>query len=839
MNKINKEKRNYLILFLSVILIVFLTTRFQYKFGSNTDWINQHTVIPEYFRNLFYDTGKLLPNLALSYGGGQNIFNLSYYGLLSPLILPSYLLPFVSMEKYMVVTNIMNLVITAILFYKWLKNHKCNDTVCLITSLLFILAPPLIFHMHRHIMFVNYMPFLVMSLMGVDKLIEKNDRPLLILSIFLMIMTSYYYSVCGIIVVSLYYLYRYIDSKDKVNFKDLILDGLKYVFYVFIAVFMSGILLLPTAYTLTSGRNEAVSQISLLKLFTPYLKIYKLFCGTYSIGISMIGFVALLYLFYTKKKSNIVLATSSSVVIGLPLFMYILNGGLYLREKCFIPFIPLFAYIIAIFIDNLLKDKVDTKKFAIFVSLISIPMYYYNQRQLCYVYLLGLIIILALYKKKKYMKNIFISLILLVAFITTGYEAVKEQLEDEAVSNTMYNEIFSDNIENEIKKALNNDSSFYRSNNLIYPTKTVNKIYNNNYYTTTIYSSTYNYNYLDFVRHTYKTSMLEYNYFLVPASNNILFNSLMGVKYSFSNYDLGMGYTKIDDNTYINNLVLPIIYESNNIINEKEFANYDYPYQTELLLKNVVTKSSTKNKKDSTITKEDIDYVLLENDGVEIENTDNSYTLTVKDKGYLKIKLTNALKNKFLFINLYGLQENSCKTGDNISIKINNVENILTCKTWGYDNKNNDFKYVISNNNIEYLDIELNKGTFNIDKIETYTLDYNDIKDINENINGIEITSIENDSIKGTINIKNNDSYLVTSIPYDKGYKVLIDNKLTSHEEVNEGFIGLPITKGEHKIEIKYTSPYLNIGKILSIIGTISFVVILIIDIKKKKSITN
>ena len=32
-------------------------------FGSNMDWINQHTVIPEYFRNYFYETGKLIPDV--------------------------------------------------------------------------------------------------------------------------------------------------------------------------------------------------------------------------------------------------------------------------------------------------------------------------------------------------------------------------------------------------------------------------------------------------------------------------------------------------------------------------------------------------------------------------------------------------------------------------------------------------------------------------------------------------------------------------------------------------------------------------------------------------------
>ena len=59
-------------------------------FGSKVDWISQHSVLPDYFRQLFYETGNLFPNFAPDIGGGQNIYNFSYYGLFSPLILLSY-----------------------------------------------------------------------------------------------------------------------------------------------------------------------------------------------------------------------------------------------------------------------------------------------------------------------------------------------------------------------------------------------------------------------------------------------------------------------------------------------------------------------------------------------------------------------------------------------------------------------------------------------------------------------------------------------------------------------------------------------------------------------------
>ena len=50
--------------------------------------------------------------------------------------------------------------------------------------------------------------------MGVDRLLKNNKPNLLIISTFLLIMTSYYYSVCGLIVIGIYYLFEYLNKQD-------------------------------------------------------------------------------------------------------------------------------------------------------------------------------------------------------------------------------------------------------------------------------------------------------------------------------------------------------------------------------------------------------------------------------------------------------------------------------------------------------------------------------------------------------------------------------------------------------------------------------------------------
>ncbi len=824
-----KKHLNYLILIITILVGVLFTTKFSNVFGSDTDWINQHTVIPEYFRMLFYKTGRLLPNLVLAYGNFQNIYNFSYYGLLSPIILLSYFFPFLSMTNYITFINIIILIVSAILFYNFLEKHQIDNQINLTTSLLFILAAPFIFHMHRHIMFVNYMPFLIMSLMGVDSLLEKNKKTLLIISIFLMIMTSYYYSVGGIVVVGIYYLYAYLNKTPKFETKKFISHLFYFIFLILIAILMSGILLFPTLNTLLLGRGSSDTTTGLLSLLIPNLKFHKIFNGTYAIGLSLIGFIALLYLFYTKKKNNIIIGTIISLILFIPIFCYILNGGLYLREKCFIPFLPLCSYFIALFLKDLFNNKINIKKFIIYLLVILLPLYYFNQKSYCYYILVGFIIVLGLFKKFHLKKIVAIYLVIVSSIIF-----ISESFGEDFVSIKKYQEIFNQESALVINDINNKDKTYYRTNNLEYPTKTINKVYNENYFTTNIYSSTYNKYYLDFVRETFDISMVDYNYFLVSGSYNLLFNSYMGVKYLYSPINPGLGYKNIGKNLYQNKLAYPLIYASDKLMSEKEFSKYAYPYSNELLMKNVIVDKDINDKEvDLTIKNEQISYQVLDYQGVSITKENQGYKLEVLKEGQIKLKLDTPLDNKILFITLAGLKENSCSY-DNISMTINNISNVLTCKTWIYSNKNNVFNFVIAEEHLEELEIKLTKGIYNIENIETYTLDYEDVLTFNENIVPLNIKDIKNDVITGNITLEK-DEYLVTSIPYDKGFIVKANGKKIETEIVNKAFLGVPLKAGSYEIEISYQAPGFKLGQFTSIIGFLLFISLEIIDYRKNK----
>jgi len=207
----------FLLLGVSTLLFCWLFAGRLGIFGSNVDWISQHSVIPDYFRQQFYETGELFPEFAANIGGGQNIYHFSYYGLFSPVILISYLFPFIKMGDYLMGASAVSLAASVELLYMWLLKRGFSGRISFMTALMYLLAGPMIFHSYCQIMFVNYMPFLCMAFLGVDRYFEKGGKLLYTCGVLLMILTSFYFSIGGMLVLVLYGIYRYVECKGQIG----------------------------------------------------------------------------------------------------------------------------------------------------------------------------------------------------------------------------------------------------------------------------------------------------------------------------------------------------------------------------------------------------------------------------------------------------------------------------------------------------------------------------------------------------------------------------------------------------------------------------------------------
>ena len=175
-------------------------------YGSSGDWLNQHFAIPDYFRMQFYETGNLFPNFAGQIGGGQNIYYFAYYGLLSPIILCSYLLPWVPMITYLQWVSILSVLSATVLCYFFMKKWY-SVPFSFLLALLFLLAAPIIFHSHHHIMFINYFPFLFWALFSVHRCIQKGSSIQLVVAACCILLCSFYFSIGAFLAIWVYGMY--------------------------------------------------------------------------------------------------------------------------------------------------------------------------------------------------------------------------------------------------------------------------------------------------------------------------------------------------------------------------------------------------------------------------------------------------------------------------------------------------------------------------------------------------------------------------------------------------------------------------------------------------------
>lgn len=320
-------------------------------FGSNLDWINQHSVLPDYFRQRFYDTGQLFPDIAWNLGAGQNIYNFSYYGLFNPIIWISYLLPFVPMSLYIQITSILSYGASVVIFYCWLKK-KCDDRITLACTFLFLLAAPLVYHFYNQLMFVNYMPFLCAAFLGVDKYVEEKKKALLLCGVCGMILTSFFFSIGGLLALGIYGASKFTEKGIKEFFKNSVsLAGV-----LLHGVLLCGILLIPTAFVLF-GRGGSGSQAGMaVSLFT--VQPMRFLYTPHGVGLSALALIALFDDMICRRKwQEKFLSVSLFLIFTVPLAGYVLNGGLYDKGKVFIPFLPLMCMEVAKYIDRIKKRE--------------------------------------------------------------------------------------------------------------------------------------------------------------------------------------------------------------------------------------------------------------------------------------------------------------------------------------------------------------------------------------------------------------------------------------------------------------------------------------------------
>ena len=96
------------------------------------------------------------------------------------------------------------------------------------------------------------------------------------------------------------------------------------------------------------------------------------------------------------------------------------------------------------------------------------------------------------------------------------------------------------------------------------------------------------------------------------------------------------------------------------------------------------------------------------------------------------------------------------------------------------------------------------------------------------------------DTLEGTINVAAGDELIFTTIPYDKGWKVIADGKEVETFEVLDSLIAFKLPAGEHELTMKYRPNCAVYGSLISVGGIVIFILTCTAEYvwKKRKAAT-
>ena len=811
-------------------------------FGAKVDWLSQHSVLPDYFRQQFYATGKLFPEFAANLGGGQNIYHFAYYGLYSPLILPSYLLPFVKMSDYIMAVSITGLTASVLLFYYWLKSRKTDAGTAFILSLMFLLAGPMIGQYSGQIMFVDYMPFLCLALIGVDRYFEQEKSGLFTVSVFLMIMTSFYFSIGGMLSLVLYGLHRYFEQREenRVTVRSFLRDGLCFVRSMILVVLMSGFFLVPTALALTGGRSKE-QNTSFASFFIPQITVERFAYSIYGIGLTTLVITVLLTGLLYRKVYEKVLTYGCVIVLVIPVFAYLLNGGLYIRDKVFIPFLPLLCYLISIYLEKCRKRELSF--IAGMIPYIITTIFVYMARNQfvskgigesiwkvllaeSILFLICYVLYCALKRYHKETKEILMLALPSVICLAVTMNTFYQMKPDRYVSRKLYRDVVEEQNRQAVKEALKDDDGYYRTERMGSDDENaadLNRIWDVDQNITSIYSSAYNPDYQTFRQKTFGLEEPFRNGMMQSVSKNPVFQRMMGVRYIVSDSDVP-GYTLVKKcgttGIYQNKDAAPVMYATDRVMTEEEYKKLTFPYNQTAFLEYAVVGEHTESSDQNIMTAYEPVSLKMANN----RTTGGAEQKTMQQEGqkqilFLRFRVDNAHPNK------------------DVAVWINGIRNKLSAKDHVYYNENKIFTYAVPlKDGEDNISVTFGKGKYRLRHVQAYL---GSLPERSELLYQSEIQvdkkQTEDNVIQGTIRVKK-DGWFITSIPYDKHFKSYIDGKETEIQKVNTAFLGCKIESGNHELKIIYHAPGTTTGKILSLIGIAGFLLVLVREKRKQKN---
>ncbi len=832
MNKIKRYMPEILCILIPIVIILiacaFTNTYPIGKYSlSKYDGLYQYASFTINFKDILLGKNSLFYSFGASLG--YNFYATAIYYLFNPTNILCIFFNQENIFNYYMLIILLRISLSSFTMCKYLKyKFKNQKNIFYITfSVCYALMGYNVAYYFNYMYFDNIV-FLPLLIMGLDKLIYEKKNKLYILMLTISILSNFYIGYMECIFSLLYFIYSYINlkKKDSKIIKDFIISSL-------LSGIMCAITLIPEILELLNGKIEHFyidTQTNYFAFNQNYLNFfYKLMPGTLieedikygsvNIYVSMLVAVLVIKYFFIKNISK-----KEKITTLIFILFFILSISFNLIDYTWHMFQrPIwypnrYSFVISFFLIiigckayiNLDKIK-QNNLLKIITSLIFIVLTIYPMIKISNIenrikisaFVFGILLLfqyMFLLENKKARLLIFSMLFLELTFNTMitfdnlecyyPYEGLISNIKDYTALTNKINK--DDPKENNFyrmhidRMALYNSGSFYKYNGV-------------SSFSSIKYSK---------LLHFFD-EQLDYEVYnntsLIFSGKNPYITSLLGVKYinGLDNEEYYEKVIKQKENIvlYKNNDALSLGFMVNKNINNYKPQNNSFKN-----IEEIVNLMTNKNQKTYDILNENITYhntkSIIKNDTeyIEVLDTKNNYVMiegTILKDGFLSL---DEKRDFYVDVELY-INDNKYE-----QLGINKLPIILK--------KGEKYKLIFKSNKDTYKKKYINAYITYIDEYQSFI---NELKN-----NQLEITKYKKDNyIKGTVNVEKEKTTLYTTIPYNKGWRIYVDNKKMNYNTCTKAFICLDLEEGKHTIEFKYIPRGFIAGFIISFIALI------------------
>ena len=871
-----------------LLIAIFAMTGTTKLYGSIIDWVSQHSVLPEYYRQTFFETGEFLPEFALQLGGGQNAYYFGYYGFLNPVYLGSYLLPGVSMVTYLQFASVLMLIASVWLCFLWLRHitiafgqsSGCSDGAIYAATALFSFATPLLFHSHRQVMFVDYMPFLLLALIGVDRFFARRRRGLLAVSVALLFFTSYFYAIPGVLAVTLYGIYRCVSLMKEFTFRKFLQSAWRFALCILAGVVIASILTIPSLLVIFSGREPGTKpKMEIEHLLLGDMDFAGAVCYSgYSMGMTALAYLALCVMAIPQRKrkpdhsenetvvreanavgeesapaeetaagkescsgehapetvrgaAEAVLAIGILACAWLPWVRFLLNGFLYAREKILIPFVPLAAYLVAVMLQRLRTGEIPLRRFTVIAAAaagLGIVGYLfsgdYGLIALFAVDAAGTIALTHAAVRKRNLLPLTIPVLLLAMIVSLVYSKKTET----PVTREYAEKLYDAERERVIEEVLSRDEGMYRSADFVEVKYGVNRLRGRRYLSTGFYSSLSNTAYLKLLYGDLGAANPTVNDISFTPQNDIFLQTLMGVRYVVTETDAPAGYTRVDGigdgkvRVYTSRNAYTAAFAMGRRMSLREFRTLSPADREIALLSCVVTEEDCPDVYVSPLE----DTGITVDFGLAKDANGNIRAAADREAKEYVVPIPDSLDEYVYIVTTTVAERRFHRT----IVEVNGITGILSGKNNSRPNENYDMKFVVSSSEpCRELRFVFQGEDVVISPIRIQRVKVSAVTAARDTVTmASELANPRNNRITGRI-APAEAGVLVMSIPYDPAWTVRVDGEEVPVVKVDDGFLGCEIAAGEHTFEMVYHAPGRIAGIALSLVGVVGLALLIIV----------